>query len=149
MWFYYGLWLTHGDSCDCLMHCTHRSPLFGLTLITGSLPHSPQFARALAHRDPAGAIVRVTETRVAPLLMYVAVGCSLALPQLLELLPEGATSGVLLYVGLRGFMTGNEFWDRVLLLFAAPSEFPADRPYSAVPWQYLHLYTLIQILCFG
>lgn len=91
----------------------------------------------------------MTETRVAPLIMYIAVGCSLALPQLLELLPEGATSGVLLYVGLRGFITGNEFFERCLLLFASPSEFPPERPYSAVPWRYLHLYTLIQLLCFG
>lgn len=81
--------------------------------------------------------------------MYAAVGCSLALPQLLETLPEGATSGVLLFVGLRGFMTGNEFWDRFLLLFASPSEFPADRPYSVVPCRYLHTYTLVQVLCFG
>jgi hypothetical protein len=81
--------------------------------------------------------------------MYIAVGCSLALPQLLELLPEGATSGVLLYVGFRGFITGNEFWERLLLLFASPSEFPGDKPYSAVPWQYLHMYTLIQAVCFG
>lgn len=56
---------------------------------------------------------------------------------------------MLLYVGLRGFITGNEFWDRFLLLFASPAEFPADRPYSTVPWRYLHMYTLIQMLCFG
>jgi hypothetical protein len=70
-------------------------------------------------------------------------------PQALETLPEGATSGVLCFVGLRGFMTGNEFWERCLLLLAAPSELPTDRPYSPVPWRVMHGYTLVQIACFA
>jgi hypothetical protein len=50
-------------------------PLFGLPFVTGSLPHSPQFVRALALAvDKPGAPPVVAENRVAPLLMYATVG---------------------------------------------------------------------------
>eukprot|EP01047_Picozoa_sp_COSAG01_P086026 COSAG01_NODE_19161_length_1027_cov_0.801724_1_plen_131_part_10 len=53
-------------------------PLFGLTLITGSLPHSPQFAKALSKLDPqTGRVLSVTENRISPMLMYAAIGASL------------------------------------------------------------------------
>ena len=49
-------------------------------------------------------------------------------------------------------LTNNEFFARILLLVAAPSEIPPpseDKPYTAVPWKCMHKYTIIQLACLG
>ena len=72
-------------------------PLFGLPFVTGSLPHSPQFVRALSLE---GAPPVVAENRVAPLLMYAMLGLPLLAPGVLGLIPRAAINGVLIYVGM-------------------------------------------------
>ena len=69
-------------------------PLMGLPFLTGSLPHSPQFVRALtvpassraANADAAeggGGGVMVAESRVAPLIVYLLIGVPLLAPRLI------------------------------------------------------------------
>lgn len=63
-------------------------PLMGCPFVTGSLPHSPQFVRALtvpSSRTRSG--VEVAESRVAPLLVYLLIGMPLLAPQLILAIP--------------------------------------------------------------
>ena len=75
-------------------------PLLGLPFVTGSLPHSPQFVRALMRTGNDGSR-RVVEGRLAPLLMYIGIGVPLLAPSLVQMLPEATIAGVLAVRHLR------------------------------------------------
>lgn len=89
-------------------------PAFGLPFVTGSLPHSPQFVRALTYQTKSGGHA-VAEGRVAPLLTYLGIGVPLLLPWLVHLMPHAAIDGVLTYVGVEGILE-TQLWERLLLL---------------------------------
>ena len=97
-------------------------PLCGLPFVTGSLPHSPQFVRALTRTGHDGGR-RVVEGRLAPLLMYLGIGLPILAPRLVQALPEAAIAGVLAYVGVEG-ITETQLWERILLLFSPPEHRP-------------------------
>merc|ERR1719460_2651956 len=78
-------------------------PLFGLPFLTGSLPHSPQFVRAL----------------------------QLA-PGVLGLIPRAAINGVLIYVGMEGILS-TSLWSRVCLLISPRASFPQRLAALGVP----------------
>ena len=122
------------------------APLFGLPFISGSLPHSPQFARSLSRLD-GEQVIEVVESRLAPMLLYVGVGATLLVPELLEQIPDGASHGVLCFIGAKGLLQGNQFVERLFLLFVAPSAFP-QTSYTRAPVKVMHLYTLVQLGCF-
>lgn len=135
--------------------CNLILPSFGLPFVTASLPHSPQFTKALTDYDKTKTpweVKKVHESRVAPTLVYVLCFMGLVLPSVLELCPEGVVNGILTFVGLQGILpgTGNQLIDRVVLLVTSPSEFPeSTAPYAKLPWHRIHLYTLVQLLCLG
>jgi hypothetical protein len=54
--------------------------------------------------------------------------------KLLELIPKGVVYGILTFVGLAGILpeSENQFSKRLLLLFTAPTEFPADETSATV-----------------
>jgi len=128
-------------------------PSFGMPFVTASLPHSPQFIKALSEYDKSKTpweIKKVHESRVAPMLVYVLCFCGLVVPSVLELWPEGVVNGILAFVGLQGILpyTGNQLIDRCVLLITAPSEFPeSSAPYSRLPWYRIHAYTVVQLVC--
>ena len=83
-------------------------PLLGLPFVTGSLPHSPQFVRALTSAiAPSAAAaaddaeqprrtvpsVLVAENRLAPLVTYALIASPLVLPGLLRPIPEAVREG--------------------------------------------------------
>eukprot|EP00040_Diaphanoeca_grandis_P024921 m.137704 g.137704 ORF g.137704 m.137704 type:complete len:614 (-) comp29938_c0_seq1:710-2551(-) len=133
--------------------CNFVFPMFGCPFVTASLPHSPQFVKALTTHDPqTGKIVKVNENRIAPLLVYALCFLALGVPGALELCPEGVINGILTFVGVAGILpgTGNQFIDRVVLFITHPSNFPNDKLYTrnmSVPK--MHMFTLIQLLCLG
>ena len=65
-------------------------PLFGLPFVTGSLPHSPQFVRAMARLDDGGRVLAVNESRIAPLLCYALIGATLFAPAVINAIPAAA-----------------------------------------------------------
>jgi len=123
-------------------------PAFGLPFVTGSLPHSPQFVRALTVAPRPGENKRpfVVENRVAPLLMYAMLGLPLLFPQLLALIPRAAIQGVLVYVGAEGILA-TTLWQRTLLLASPPSSFP-QRLLPLGLWR-VHSFTLLQLALLG
>lgn len=90
----------------------------------------------------------VSENRLTPLLVYLCIGLSALTPRLLDKIPTAASFGVLCFIGAKSILQGNEFVERLLLLFVPPSEFPQGRSYARVPWRTMHAYTLLQLCCF-
>ena len=90
----------------------------------------------------------VSENRLTPLVVYTLIGLSALTPALLDKIPTAASFGVLCYIGANSILQGNEFVERILLLFVPPSDFPEGRSYARVHWKIMHGYTLIQLLCF-
>lgn len=135
--------------------CNLILPSFGLPFVTASLPHSPQFTKALTDYDKTTdpwSVVRVHESRIAPMLVYVLCFCGLVVPSVLELCPEGVVNGILTFVGLQGILpgTGNQMIDRCVLLLTSPDEFRASKsnaPYANLPWRCIHVYTMVQLVC--
>ena len=142
------------------------APLFGLPFVTGSLPHSPQFVRALT--KPVGRFEHVVyENRIAPLVMYFLIGGSLLFtPELIELIPEAAVDGILVVVGVVGLFE-CQLWSRLFLLITPSADFPSvtttsidlknlmllrhveplpEQPYTVLKPSQIHLFTGLQVL---
>lgn len=128
-------------------------PVFGLPFVTGSLPHSPQFVRALTSTvvvdkeklddvEASQREITVVEGRVAPLLMYLFIGFPLLFPATVHVLPEATIAGLLAYVGVEGIL-GTQLWKRLLLLVTPQSMHP--RRYRMLNLTEIHLFTFLQL----
>ncbi|KAI8509759.1 hypothetical protein Bbelb_121870 [Branchiostoma belcheri] len=126
--------------------------LFGLPWVHGALPHSPLHVRALAdvevrvdqgHLYPI--IVRVRETRVAAILSHVLIGLSLLLlPSPLNYIPQAVLNGLFLFMAVSS-LTGNQLFERLMLL----SAYPPNHYIRRVPLGKIHLWSLCQVLQLG
>merc|ERR1719343_1170392 len=90
-------------------------------MVTGSLPQSPQFVRALT--DPQ--TKRVCESRLAALVCHALIAVPLLWPQSLEIIPESAMVGLLMFSGLEGIVLTSIF-TRACLTFAPTENLPED-----------------------
>ncbi len=129
-------------------------PLFGCPYVTGSLPHSPQFAQALAIKEVViqggerrQRILRVHENRVAPLLANVLVLGALFLTSALGNVPLATLDGLFLFMGFSG-LPGNNVYQRAKLLLMERSMHPPSR-FSHLPLAKVHAYTLLQLSIVG
>jgi hypothetical protein len=132
-------------------------PLLGCPYITGSIPHSPQFARALAVTEVVREggqektrIIKVFENRVDPLLVNVLILICLPVIWELRVMPTSVISDALfLFMGLTG-LPGNDLFERLKLLFTERSLYPS-LPYSEkeVPRSSMHIFTIVQVLFAG
>lgn len=129
-------------------------PLFGCPYVTGSLPHSPQFVRALARTEvirengcEGTRIVSVYENRIAPLLVNLLI--VIALPEIgkLSKIPTAVICDALfLYMGLSG-LPGNQLFERIKLFFTEEALYPPLHfSKEEVPRAQMHLFTLVQLL---
>lgn len=129
-------------------------PLFGCPYVTGSLPHSPQFVKALATmKVEQGKLVvdSVSENRVSPLLVNVLVLLSLLimLPMLATIPTAVVCDGLFLFMGLSG-LPGNELWERLKMVFMQKDLRPQLHfSEEEVPWTQVHTFTLFQLGCVG
>jgi hypothetical protein len=130
-------------------------PLMGCPYITGSIPHSPQFVRALAKtevvRDGAQEktrIVQVFENRLAPFLVNVLILICLPLIWELRIMPTSVISDALfLFMGATG-LPGNDLWERFKLMFTESSLYPPLHfSQEEVPRSRMHIFTIVQVLC--
>ncbi|KAK9119737.1 hypothetical protein Scep_017830 [Stephania cephalantha] len=102
--------------------------------------------------------IEVKEQRVSNLLQALMVGCCLAAMPLLKKIPTSVLWGYFAFMAIES-LPGNQFWERILLLFTAPS-----RRYKVleechatfvetVPFKAIATFTLFQmaylLLCFG
>jgi hypothetical protein len=121
--------------------------------VTGSLPHSPQFTKALATREikrengkEKVTIVGVCENRVSPLLVNVLILACLPMIGDLKKIPTAVIcDGLFLVMGISG-LPGNELFERVKLLFTEPALYPPMHfSFEQVPISRMHVFTLFQL----
>lgn len=132
-------------------------PMFGCPYVTGSLPHSPQFVKALATTEvvrenghESVKIKSVCENRVSPLFVNVLVLAALPKIEELKLVPTAVICDALfLFMGLSG-LPGNELFERLKLIFTEQSLYPPMKwTKDDVPISRMHVFTLIQFSFVG
>eukprot|EP00931_Biecheleriopsis_adriatica_P091967 TRINITY_DN6580_c0_g1_i2.p1 TRINITY_DN6580_c0_g1~~TRINITY_DN6580_c0_g1_i2.p1 ORF type:complete len:562 (+),score=89.52 TRINITY_DN6580_c0_g1_i2:22-1707(+) len=132
-------------------------PMFGCPYVTGSLPHSPQFVKALATTEvvrengyESVKVKSVCENRVAPLFVNLLVLAALPKIEELKLIPTAVICDALfLFMGLSG-LPGNELFERLKLIFTEQSLYPPMKwTKDDVPISRMHVFTLIQFSFVG
>lgn len=132
-------------------------PLFGCPFVTGSLPHSPQFVKALAtietvreDKHEKAKIVSVCENRLAPFMVNLLVLIFLPIIDQLKIVPTAVICDALfLFMGLSG-LPGNELFERLKLIFTEEALYPPLKwTKEEVPPIRMHLFTLIQFSYVG
>nr|AKN21413.1 slc4a-8 [Schmidtea mediterranea] len=127
--------------------------VFGLPLVHGALPHSPLHVKALADLEERidtahhvhQTIVKVRETRITSILSHVFIGISLQmLPIPLIYIPVAVLDGLFVYMAVTT-LYGNQFFERILLLFTEQSAYPPSHYLRRVPQRKLHIFTGLQI----
>ncbi|EFP07596.1 CRE-ABTS-3 protein [Caenorhabditis remanei] len=128
--------------------------VFGLPWMHGALPHSPLHLRALAdveERVSQGhvheVIMNVRETRLASLIAHVMILVSMffLIPYPLQLIPTSVLHGLFLYMALTS-LSGNEMFERLLLLITEQQAYPPTHYIRKVPQRKVHLFTACQLL---
>ncbi|KAL1520700.1 hypothetical protein AB1Y20_022269 [Prymnesium parvum] len=119
-------------------------PMMGCPFVTGSLPHSPQFVRALSTHQSDGSPV-VAESRLAPALVYLLIGLPLLAPGLIKAVPEAAIDGVLIFVGYEGIVCTG-LWRRLLLCVTPKYDVHFPPSMRAIRATRVRQYTLLQVL---
>lgn len=102
--------------------------------------------------------VEVKEQRVSNVLQSIMVGGCVAAMPLLKMIPTSVLWGYFAFMAIES-LPGNQFWERILLLFTAPSRrYKVLEDYHAtfvetVPFKAIVLFTIFQALylavCFG
>ncbi|KAG8378894.1 hypothetical protein BUALT_Bualt07G0032000 [Buddleja alternifolia] len=102
--------------------------------------------------------VEVKEQRLSNLLQSLMVGSCVAAMPVLKKIPTSVLWGYFAFMAIES-LPGNQFWERILLLFTAPSRrYKVLEDYHAtfvetVPFKTIALFTLFQtfylLLCFG
>ncbi|XVF88436.1 hypothetical protein PTKIN_Ptkin19aG0051000 [Pterospermum kingtungense] len=102
--------------------------------------------------------VRVNEQRVTNLLQPVLVGVSLLAMPIIKKIPTSVLWGYFAYMAIDS-LPGNQFWERMLLLFITPSrrykvlEGAHASFVESVPFRTIAVFTLLQLvyflICFG
>lgn len=65
--------------------------------------------------------VEVKEQRLSNLLQAILVGCCVAAMPFLKMIPTSVLWGYFAFMAIES-LPGNQFWERILLLFTAPSQ---------------------------
>ncbi|CAI4222695.1 unnamed protein product [Auanema sp. JU1783] len=128
--------------------------LVGLPWMHGALPHSPLHLRALAdveERVSQGhvheVIMNVRETRMATLIAHILILFSTfyLIPYPLQQIPTSVLHGLFLYMALTS-LSGNEMFERLLLLITEQQAYPPTHYIRKVPQRKVHLFTFCQLL---
>ena len=126
---------------------------FGLPPMTGSLPHSPQFIRALSDVEEITVggttktkVIRVRENRLAPLAVYALIALTIVLLPVLREVPMAVLYGLFLYLGVTGLAT-SQLWTRIKMIAMDPRLLPPTHYVRRVPISRVHAFTLVQLAC--
>jgi solute carrier family 4 (anion exchanger), member 1 len=127
--------------------------LFGLPPMTGSLPHSPQFIRALSDVEEITVggetrtnVIWVRENRLAPLLVHVLMSLTIVMAPVLREIPMAVLYGLFLYMGITGLAT-SQLWTRMKMIAMDPRLLPPTHYVRKVPLTRVHAFTLVQMCC--
>ncbi|CAD6187521.1 unnamed protein product [Caenorhabditis auriculariae] len=127
--------------------------LFGLPWMHGALPSSYLHLKALADVEDRlhngyiqTIIVRVRETRLAVLAAHLLMIPIYfwGIPYITVFIPTAIFNGLFLFMAFSS-MTGNEFWERILLIFTEQRAYPPTHYIRRVPQRIVHTFTAIEI----
>ena len=92
-------------------------------------------------------IMNVRETRLANLIAHILILCSTftLLPFPLRWIPTSVLHGLFLYMALTS-LTGNEMFERLLLLITEQQAYPPTHYIRRVPQRKVHLFTACQLI---
>ncbi|XP_027939770.1 probable boron transporter 7 isoform X1 [Vigna unguiculata] len=101
---------------------------------------------------------RVNEQRMSNFLQSLLVGLSIFAVSIIKMIPTSVLWGYFAYMAIDS-LPGNQFWERILLLFIAPSrrskilESPHASFVESVPFKTIALFTVLQcvyfLVCYG
>ena len=127
---------------------------FALPWIVAATVHSLNHVKSLARTKVVSAggarkevITGVRENRVSGLLIHVLVASSIFFLGYIGYIPMAVLFGLFLYMGLAS-LTGNQFFDRMMLLVTDPRYYPKTHYTKSVPKKWIHRFTFLQLLCF-
>jgi hypothetical protein len=128
---------------------------FSLPWIVAATVHSLNHVKSLAEtevvergeNDKKEVIVGVRENRLSPLIIHVLMAASLFLLDYFAYIPMPVLFGLFLYMGLAS-LTGNQFFERIILWITDPKLYPKTTYTATVPNKWIHKFTLIQLVCF-
>merc|ERR1719215_556116 len=127
--------------------------IFGLPWFVAATVLSINHVRSLTRESESSApgekpqFLGIREQRVTHILIFLTIGLSVKMSFVLKLIPMPVLYGVFLYMGVAS-LNGIQFFDRILLFFM-PTKYQPDYPYlRQVQLNRVHLFTLVQVLCF-
>ncbi|XP_060581235.1 solute carrier family 4 member 11-like [Ruditapes philippinarum] len=126
--------------------------IFAFPWVHAALPHSPLHVRALADVEERvdqghiySIIVRVRETRLTSIFSNVMIGLSLLILPVLSYIPTPVLYGLFLYIAVTA-LTGNQLFERIMLLITEQSAYPPNHYIRRVPQRMMHFFTLLQLI---
>ncbi|EGT30568.1 CBN-ABTS-2 protein [Caenorhabditis brenneri] len=128
--------------------------LFGLPWMHGALPSAFLHLKALADVEDRlhngyiqTVIVHVRETRLATLIAHVIMIpiYFFLVPHITVFIPTSIFNGVFLFMAFSS-LTGNEFWERILLIFTEQRAYPPTHYIRRVPQRVVHQFTIIEFI---
>ncbi len=91
-------------------------------------------------------VLHVNENRITGLVVHFLIGMSLLLLPVLKMIPMAVLYGVFLFMGVVS-LAGNQFFERLTLLFMDSSLYPKMHYVRRVPVKIMHTYTGFQAAC--
>lgn len=127
---------------------------FALPWVVAATVHSLNHVRSLADFkvvDLGGqrkeVITYVRENRLSGLFIHVLIAVSLLFLSYIAMVPMAVLFGLFLFMGISS-LSGNQFFDRMMLWITDPKLYPAHHYIERVPIHAIHRLTIIQLACF-
>lgn len=128
--------------------------LFALPWIVAATVHSLNHVKSLAQMkiiDVGGVkkevIGWVRENRISGLLIHIMIAASIFLMAYVQYIPMAVLFGLFLFMGLTS-LGGNQFFERMMLWVTDPKLYPDTHYTREVPHKVIHVFTIIQFICF-
>lgn len=128
---------------------------FALPWIVAATVHSLNHIKSLAKTKVVNlgsvkkeVIVGIRENRLSGLIIHCLIAASIFFLGYIGYIPMAVLFGLFLYMGLAS-LTGNQFFDRLMLLVTDPKLYPRTHYTKLVPKKWIHRFTFIQLLCFA
>jgi hypothetical protein len=127
---------------------------FALPWIVAATVHSLNHVKSLAKTKikdfgsvKKEVIIGVRENRLSGLLIHSMIAGSIFFMGYIGYIPMAVLFGLFLYMGLAS-LTGNQFFDRLMLWVTDPKIYPKTHYTRLVPKKWIHRFTALQLLCF-
>jgi hypothetical protein len=126
--------------------------IFGLPWIVAATVHAINHVKSLADMKVVDSgnqnkevIDTVRENRISPLMIHVLIAGSIFILPIIKLIPMAVLFGLFLFMGF-ATLSGNQFWERIMLWFTDKKLYPETHYIKLVSMSTMHKVTLVQLL---